>query len=75
MKEFLGVKKSSSKEDYLRKLQILKFRGNYNHNMKVDKRGNFVVSRRPSEKSAKHTDFVSCPFCFIFCFDLERTVS
>ena len=74
VKEFLEVKKSSSKEEYLRKLQILKFRGNYNHNMKViqENRGYFVVSRRPSEKSVKHTDFVSCPFCFIFVLSLNE---
>ena len=60
----------SSRQEYLKKVESMKLRGNYKHNMKVieEKRGYFVVRRRPPEnENVKFSDFKSCPHCYSFC--------
>ena len=70
VKELLVAKKTNNEEN-LKKATHIKLRGNYNHNMKVikEKRGCFVVTRRPtvkSKESVKFSDFTPCPHCFAF---------
>ena len=75
VEELLALKEIDKKE-YFKQVCSIRLRGNYNHNMKVikEKRGYFVVARRPTgiqKESVKFSDFAPCPHCFAFVTNHE----